>query len=51
MKSFNKGVIFGFVGSWFVYFTFMFFVNMILWFCTNESEMFYQPVWNIFKLM
>lgn len=51
MKNFNKGVIFGFIGSWFVYFTFMCFINMILWFCTNESETVYQPIWNVFNLM
>lgn len=51
MKNFNKGVIFGFSGFWIMYFIFMLFVNTILWFCTDESEMLYQPVWNIFKLM
>ena len=50
MKEFVKGVINGFVGAWAVYFVTMFLINGLLWFCTDESEMFYQPVWNIFKL-
>ena len=51
MKDFIKGLFIGFCGFWTAYFAFMFVVNFILWICWDESEVFYQPVWNIFKLM
>ena len=51
MKDILKGIIYGFCGSVAAYFVFMFFINTLLWWCTDESEIFYQPVWNIMKLM
>lgn len=51
MKDIFKGIMYGFCGFWGLYFMFMFMINTLLWWCTDESEMFYQPVWNIMKLM
>ena len=46
-----NGFIKGFIGFWAVYFFIMFNLNVMLWFVTDESEEFYQPIWNVFNLM
>lgn len=51
IDSFLKGFVCGFGGFWAVYFAFMYLINVMLWFVTDESEMVYQPIWNIFNLM
>jgi len=48
IRNFTKGLFFGFLGFWGIYFLFMFFLNMLFWFLTDESDMYYQPIWNIF---
>lgn len=54
-KYFMQGVVKGFLGFYAgaaaFYAAMLFIVNTVLWICWDESEMFYQPVWNIFKLM
>lgn len=50
-NNFVKGFIKGFLGYWATYAYFMFMINIVLWFMTDESKEFYQPIWNIFDLM
>lgn len=51
MKKFIEGFILGFLGFWWFYIMVMVFINMFIWFFTDETMMSYQPVLNIFKLI
>lgn len=51
MNSFLKSFSISFIGAWIGYFGFMLLINILLWFCWNETKELYQPVWNIFNLI